>query len=325
MIVDWHNHYYPERYLAELARGDTVARLDKDGAGRSLIHYPGDYNVVARGHRELDERVREMDANGVDLQLLSLTTPGVHVEDAKRGVELARIVNDAFAEATERHPGRFAALAALPLQDPEAAVAEARRALRELGLGGVLLFSNINGRSLDDPAYRPLFAELAELDGTIFIHPTNPHNIDSVADYRLTALVGFLFDTSTAAARLVFSGVLERHPDLEIVLGHLGGTIPYVVERIDRGYEAYPECREHISRPPSEYFRKMYVDTVNFHPGALRFAIELMGTDHVVFGTDYPHEVGSVARARDAIDRLELDNADRRRILGENAARLLKL
>lgn len=325
MIVDWHNHYYPERYLRELERGDTVARVDADPRGRALIRYPGDYNVLAPGHLSLGERLRDMDARQVDLQVISLTTPGVHVESPARGVELARIVNDAFTEAAARHPGRFAPLAALPLQDPEAAVAEAERAVTELGHGGVVVFSNIQGRPVDDPEYQPLFATLADLGAPVFIHPTSPHAIDAVADYRLTALLGFLFDTSIAAARLVFSGTMERHPELQVVLGHLGGTIPYVAERLDRGFAAYPECRAHITRPPGESFRRMYVDTVNFHPGALRLGVEYMGADRVLFGSDYPHEVGSIGRAREAVDRLGLGAVERDAIMGGNAARLLGL
>lgn len=325
MVIDWHNHYYPERYLAELERGDTVARLARDESGRDLLHYSGDYNVIARGHRDLDERIREMDRNGVDAQAISLTTPGVHVESPARGLELARLVNDAFAEAAARYPGRFLPLAALPLQDPDAAVAEAERAIRDLGHRGVVFFSNINGRWPDDPAYEPLWSMLAGHGAPAFIHPTSPHAIGAYEPYRLTAIMGFLFDTSIAAARLVFGGVLERHPTLKVVLGHLGGTVPYVAERMDRGYEAYEECRQHISRPASEYVRRMYVDTVNFHPGALRFGIEFMGPDRVLFGSDYPHEVGSVAMARAAVAGLDLDEAARRKILGRNAAELLGL
>ncbi|MEX1181964.1 MAG: amidohydrolase family protein, partial [Gemmatimonadota bacterium] len=129
MIVDFHNHYYPDAYLRELERGDTTARLEHDADGRMLLHYPGDYNVVVTGHRDLDERIRMMDAADVDVHAFSLTTPGVHVEERERGIALARLVNDEFAAAAGRYPGRFAPLAALPLQDPVAAVAELERAV----------------------------------------------------------------------------------------------------------------------------------------------------------------------------------------------------
>jgi aminocarboxymuconate-semialdehyde decarboxylase len=323
MIIDFHNHFYPAAYLRALRDGGSNARLEAHEDGNPRLHYPGDYNVLVPGHRSLEARIHAMDEAGVDVQAISLTTPGVHIETAERGVQLARIVNDAFAEAMASHPGRFAPLAALPLQDPAAAVSELKRAIGDLGLRGALLFSNINGRHLDDEAYLPLFEALAELRVPAFIHPTSPASIDSIEAYRLTALVGFLFDTSVAAARLIFAGVLERFPDLAVVLGHLGGTLPYVVERLDRGFEAYPECRERISRPPSEYLRQMYLDTVNFQPRSLRLALDLMGPERLVFGTDYPHQVGYIDRALQTVRDLPIDGAAQAAVRGGNAARLL--
>jgi aminocarboxymuconate-semialdehyde decarboxylase len=323
MIVDFHNHYYPPAYLDAIRR-NSHARLEEDGAGRLLLHYPGDYNVVVEGHRNLAERIRAMDAAGIDVQAISLTTPGVHIEERQRGIELARIVNDEFAEAAQRYSARFAPLAALPLQDPEASVAELERAVA-MGHRGALLFSNINGRALDDDAYLPLFRKLAELDVPGFIHPTNPAQLDFVRDYRLTALVGFLFDTTTAVARLVLAGVLEQVPDLKLVVGHLGGTLPYLAERIDRGWEVYPECRERLGRPPGHYFRRLYLDTVNFNPAVLRLGLDFAGPDRLVLGTDYPHQVGYIDRALDAVRTMPLNDRERAAVLGGNAARLLAL
>jgi len=325
MIVDFHNHYYPEAYLTELERGRSRVKVERDDQGRTLVRYPGDYNVVVRGHRNLEERIQVMDRAGVDVQAYSLTTPGLHVEKTKRGVELARVVNDAFAEGAERYPGRFAPLAALPLQDPRASVKEAERALTTLGHRGVLLFSHINDRHLDDPEYLPLFELLEDLQAPIFIHPTSPRGLEGIEEYRLTAILGFLFDTTVAVARLIFSGVLERHPGMTLVLGHLGGTIPYLVERMDRGFEAYRECRAHIPKPPSEYVRGMYIDTVNFQPEALAMGLAFMGADRLVLGTDYPHEVGNVDRALGAVRGLGLDAGDEARVLGTTAKGLLGL
>lgn len=325
MIIDIHNHYYPPRYLAALERGGSKVRIRHDAQGQMLVEYPGDYNVVARGHRDLDERIRAMDEHGVAVQAISLTTPGVHIEERARGIELARMVNDEFAEASARHSGRFAPLAALPLQDPDAAVAELERAVTQLGHRGALLFSNVEGRTLDDAAYFPLFEKLAELEVPALLHPTNPATLGPVADYRLTAIIGFLFDTTTAAMRLVFAGVFERLPNLKLIVGHLGGTIPYVVERADRGYEAYEECRQNIRQPPSAYFRRIYYDTVNFNPDALRLALAFAGPSQIVFGSDYPHQVGSIDKALQATAPLDLTSSERAAVLGGNAARLLRM
>jgi aminocarboxymuconate-semialdehyde decarboxylase len=324
-IVDFHNHYYPEIYLRELEAGRSRLRLEKDGVGQLLLHYPGDYNVVVAGHRDLDERIRVMDSESVDVQAISLTTPGVHVEERGRGIALASLVNDAFAEAAGRHPGRFAPLAALPLQDPAASVREAERALTTLGHRGVLLFSHVNGRGLDDEVFLPLFEALEGLGAPVFIHPTSPRALEGIQEYRLAAILGFLFDTTVAAARLIFAGVLERFPRLTVVLGHLGGTLPYVVERMDRGFHAYPECRTEIRKPPSEYFSKMYVDTVNFERHALTMALSKLGADRLVLGTDFPHQVGNVGGAIAAVRGLKLPADDERKILGGTAARLLGL
>jgi aminocarboxymuconate-semialdehyde decarboxylase len=323
MIVDFHNHYYPDAYLRELERGAAV-RLERDAEDRLLLHYPGDYNVVVQGHRDLDERIRAMDEVGINVQAISLTTPGVHVEPRARGVALARLVNDEFAAAAQEYTGRFAPLAALPLQDPAASVEELDRAVG-LGHRGVLLFSNINGRTLDEDDYFPLFERIAELDVPAFIHPTNPSALGQLEDYRLTALLGFQFDTTAAVARLIFAGVLERLPSLKLVVGHLGGTIPFMAERIERGYEVYPECRERISRPPSEYFRRIYIDTVNFSPSALRLGLDFAGADRIVLGTDYPHQVGYIDRALAAVRDMPVSAGERAAIRGGNAARLLKL
>ena len=324
MIIDFHNHYYPDAYLAELERGNTNTRLERDQHGRLLVHYPGDYNVVARGHRDLDEKIRAMDEAGVDMHAFSLTTPGVHIEARERGIALARIVNDAFAAAVARYPGRFAALAALPLQDPAAAVVELERAVG-MGHRGVLVFSNINGRTLDEEEYFPLWQRIAELDVPAFIHPTNPPALGQLANYRLTALMGFQFDTTAAVTRLIFAGVLERLPNLKLVVGHLGGTIPFLAERIERGYEVYPECRLHISRSPREYFKRIYIDTVNFDPAALQLGLAFAGPEHIVFGSDYPHQVGYIDRALNAVRNMPVGPAEQARILGGNAAALLKL
>jgi aminocarboxymuconate-semialdehyde decarboxylase len=324
MIIDFHNHYYPDAYLDELRTGRTNARLEKDSQGRTLVHYPGDYNVVAVGHRDLDEKIRAMDAAGVDVQAFSLTTPGVHIEERERGIELAQLVNDEFASAVHLHAGRFAALAALPLQDPAASVTELDRAIG-LGHRGVTLFSNINGRTLDEDEYFPLWERIAHHDVPAFIHPTNPATLGAMKDYRLTALLGFQFDTTIAVTRLIFAGVLERLPTLKIVVGHLGGTIPFMAERVGRGFEVYPECQQRLTRPPAEFFAKLYYDTVNYSPGALKLGVEFAGADHIVFGSDYPHQVGYIDRALNAVRGLPVTEAERGRILGGNAAALLKL
>lgn len=325
MRIDFHNHLYPERYLAELEKGRTRATVQRDDEGQTLMVYAGDYNVIVSGHRSPEARIEAMDAVGVDMQVLTLTTPGVHIETRSRGVALASLVNDAFAEVVARHPSRFVALAALPLQDPAASVRELERAVTQLGLRGATLFTNVNGGPLDALELWPLYEKAAELDVPLFLHPTSPVGVEAMDVYRLAPLVGFPLDTTLAITRLVFSGVLERWPDLKIVLSHLGGAVPYLAERIDRGFKAYRECKSNLSRPPSQVFKRLYMDTVAFSPPALLFALDFAGADRLVLGSDYPHQIGDLPGSVRAIEALPIADEDKDKILSRNAARLLKL
>jgi len=324
-VVDFHNHYYPPAYLDALRSGDSTVRVTEDAEGNPLLHYPGDYNVAVRGHRDIAFRAEEIARAGIDTQVLTLTTPGTHVERPDRAVALARLVNDAFAAVARESSGRFVALATLPLNDPAASAAELRRAMTSLGMRGATLFSNINGVALADSRFEPLYRVADELSAVLFIHPTAPVGVAAMTDYWLMPLVGFPTDTTLAAAHLVFAGVPERHPRISWVLGHLGGAIPYLAERLDRGFHAFRECRQHIARPPSEYLRRFYFDTVNFDPEALKLAVRFAGPDHILAGSDYPHQIGSPRSMLESIRSLGLPGADEAMILGTNARRLLGL
>lgn len=324
-IIDVHNHYYPPAYLRALQSGPSNVQVIIDEDGNPRLYYPGDYNVAVPGHRDIDYREQVLIANGVDTQVITLTTPGTHVETKENAVRLARLVNDAFAEAVKTKRGRFAALATLPLNDAEASAKELERATTELGLPGAMLFSNVNGVALSDERFWPMYEYANDRGLVLHIHPTNPVNVDQMKEYWLMPLVGFLFDTTIAAAGLVFSGVVERFPRINWVLSHLGGAIPYLVERLDRGFDNFAECRQNISRPPSEYLRRFYYDTVNFDVRALRLAIEFAGAEHVLAGSDYPHQIGSIELMKESLGALDVGEDVRAAIFGGNAARLMGL
>lgn len=324
-VVDVHNHFYPPEYLDALRSGGSVVHVTTDKEGNPLLHYPGDYNVAVRGHRDIAYRAEVLEREGVTTQVLTLTTPGTHVESPARARELAQLVNDSFGRIVEERAPRFAALATLPLNDPRASVVELRRAVEELRLPGAMLFSNVNGVALSDERFWPLYEAADGLRAVLHIHPTSPVGVEAMTDYWLMPLVGFPFDTTLAAAKLVFSGVAERFPRIRWVLSHLGGAIPYLAERLDRGHRAFRECRTHISKPPSEFLKGWYYDTVNFDVRAIRLAIEFAGTDHVLAGSDYPHLIGSIKGMRESIGALKLGEAEERGILGENAKLLYRL
>jgi aminocarboxymuconate-semialdehyde decarboxylase len=324
-VIDFHNHFYPPAYLDALRSGQSRVQITVDDEGNPRLHYPGDYNIAVRGHRDIAYRTSVLEEFGVDTQVLSLTTPGTHVEEPLLAVKLARIVNDGFASIVADGRGRYVGIATLPLSDPSSSAIELRRAHEELHFAGAMVFSNINGVALSDKRFWPVWETANELGAVIHIHPTSPVGVEAMTNYWLMPLVGFPLDTTLAAASLVFSGVVERFPNIKWALGHLGGAIPYLVERLDRGFHAFKECRANIDRPPSEYLREFYYDSVNFDIRALQLAIDFAGTDHILAGSDYPHQIGSLRRMLDSIAALDISLDDREKILGRNAARLLSL
>ena len=324
-IIDFHNHFYPPAYLEALRSGSSAVQVTIDHDGNPRIYYPGDYNVAVPGHRDIDYREQVLMEHGVDTQVITLTTPGTHVEAPATAARFASLVNDAFADIRESKRGRFTALATLPLNDPAASVKELNRACRDLRFPGAMLFSNVNGAGLNEPQFWPIYEAANELGAVLYIHPTHPVGVEAMTDFWLMPLVGFLMDTTLAAAKLVFSGIPERFPRIRWVLTHMGGAIPYLAERLDRGFEAFGECRAHISRPPTSHLKQFYFDTVNFDPNAIELAIAFAGVDHILAGSDYPHMIGSIPKMLSTIRGLDRPDADKAAIFGGNAARLLNL
>jgi len=324
-IVDFHNHYYPPVYVDVLTSSTSAVDVTYDADGNPCVHYPGDYNVLVPGHRDIAYRQGVLDEHGVTTQVLSFTTPGVHVETPALAVRLAAQINDAFAQAVRERKGRFTALATLPLNDPAASVRELERAMKDLGLPGAMVFSNVNHVALADECYEPLWKTADALGAVIYIHPTDPAGVEAMLDYWLMPLVGFLMDTTLAAAKLVFSGVVVRYPRIRWVLTHMGGAVPYLAERFDRGYRAFADCRKNIDRPPSEYLQRFYYDTVNFNPSNVRLALDFAGPDRILAGSDYPHQIGSIPLMIETIEKLDVSSEVKTKIFGGNASQLLGL
>jgi aminocarboxymuconate-semialdehyde decarboxylase len=286
-LVDVHTHYLPRELVAALELRDDLPRVSGPDDARVIEYGHGNVHPVLPAMSDLDLRLEEMDRDGIEVAVLTINVPGVDWFPVGDGAAVARAVNDELADVVAAHPGRLEAMAALPMQDPEAAAAELVRT-NAAGFKGGLVFSNVAGRSLDEPRFRVVFDTAAELDVPIFIHPTYPLSAATVDAHALIPTLGFLMDTTTAALRLVLDGLYARHPRFKLVLAHSGSLLPQLAGRID--YEAERAHNGHgaLDVPPSEHLRLIYTDTVCVWPPALRSAIELVGDERVMFGSDYP-------------------------------------
>ncbi|MEZ4662637.1 MAG: amidohydrolase family protein [Caldilineaceae bacterium] len=326
MIIDFHTHFYTQAYLNELERGSARAQLVRAQDGTQRIQLDGDYSLIDPAHVQVAPILAVMAQHQVTHQLLTFSIPGLQVEEPAQGVRLAQLVNDEFAAVVQQHPTQLSALAALPLQDPTAATMELDRAVTQLGLRGGQLFSNINGNTLDDKVFWPLYARAAELDVPLFIHPISPPYIENMRNYRMAPMMGFMFDTALAAAHLVFSGVMQSFPKLKIVLGNLGGAIPYLAGRMDRAFAAYPESQGVLAQAPSVYLKRMYYESAGMpDAGALQLALDFAGVDQMMFGSDFPQQIGDVPSSIALIQSLPLAPDAKAKVLGGNAAKLLHL
>jgi aminocarboxymuconate-semialdehyde decarboxylase len=282
----------------------------------------GNVHPVLPAMGDVDLRLREMDEQGIDVAVLSVNIPGVDWFPVADGPSVAREVNDELADLVARHPDRFVALATLPMQAPDAAAAELERATAA-GFRGAMIYSNVAGRPLDDQALRVVFDAAARLEAPIFIHPTFPLTAATVDAYALIPTLGFMFDTTTAAVRLVLDGLYERHPDFRLILAHAASLLPQLAGRIDYEAERHANGRGSLSVNPSEHLRLLFTESVCAWPPALRSTIELVGPEHVMFGSDYPF--WDPKRTFDTVAASGLSDRVLTAIHSENARRLFAL
>ncbi len=318
--VDCHTHILGEEAMRRLAgespkvapimtrRGDPACRLTIDGA---VVQDP-----FPRELWDTEQRLRDMDAHGVDVQLLAPTVfTFFYQHEPALGFACAVLQNDEIAAEIKRHPGRFLGLAGVPLQAPELAAGELARAMTELGLRGAMIGSHVNGRNLDDRALEPFWAAADALGAFIFVHPHGGAGAERLGSYYLKNLVGLPFETTIAGASLVFGGVLERHPGLKVCLSHGGGFLPYQAGRFRHGFDVRPEAKIKLKHPPEESIGRLYYDTILHSKPTLEFLVSSAGAAHVLLGSDYPFDMGNldcVAR----VEALDIPASDRELILG---------
>jgi predicted TIM-barrel fold metal-dependent hydrolase len=285
--IDVHTHYLAATLVQALERRTELPMITADGDTR-LVHYgKGNIHPVLPAMGDVELRLREMDAQGIDVAVLSTNIPGVDWFPVADSAAVARDINDELAALVKAHPDRFVALTVLPMQDPEAAAAELERTVAA-GFRGAMVYSNVAGERLDAAERRVVFDVAAKLDTAIYIHPTFPLTAGTLDAYALIPTLGFMFDTTTAALRLVLDGLYERHPDFKLVLGHAASLLPQLAGRIDYEAERHAGGRGVLSSDPSEQLRLIYTDCVCVWPPALRSAVELVGSERMMFGSDYP-------------------------------------
>ena len=324
MRWDLHTHYYPDAFFRLIDEVGGAFSFGTDPTGRTIIRYRGSrFFGITPPMTDPARRIEDMDRVGIDVEVLSLSTPNVYFAPPERQAEVARLVNDAYADLAARYPTRFKGFASIPMDDADAALRELDRTQGELRMNGVIVLSNINGRALTDPRYRPFFAECDRRRVCVFIHPMIPAAAEPFAEYVLGPIIGFPFDTTLAVARLCYAGVFRELPNIRWILGHLGGAVPYLMERMDNGYRDFAECRVNIDELPSVYLKRLYYDTVSFSAPSLRLAHQVVGADHLVMGSDYPHLLGSIDRAVTSITSLDIPTVEKDRIFSGTARAIL--
>ena len=324
--IDLHCHFVPPALLD---------RIESDGEAHSITVTDGERVSFAgkrstqkfpRGMRDLTDRLERMDAQGVDLQVVSAWMDFAALElAADDGAWLARSLNELTIEAIAPHGDRFRAMAAVPLQAPELAAEELRFALKELGMVAVEIATTLGTSELDDPGLAPFWSAAEELNALVLVHPMNQSiGYERLSrSYFLDNIVSNPAEGAVAAANLIFGGVLVKHPKLKICLTHGGGFLPYQIGRLDRGFEARPEVTAvNLDAPPSTFLRRFYFDTVLHSPEAVRFLVERVGADRVVLGSDYPFPMGDPEPVATVL-KSALDEATTAGLLGGNAIQAL--
>ncbi len=325
--IDTHAHYYPQSFLDLIAqegkRFNADYRMANDGF---YISSPvGSLGPLPMKFVDLKQRLADMDAQGVSMQAMSLTTPMVNWADADFSLKLSRTWNDAASEAHKSYPDRLVALMILPMLYPDHAIDELNRAAKLPGLRGVYMGTNIDNRDLDDPLFEPILAKIEQANLPVFLHPLQTVGGDRLKPFYLSNLLGNPFDAAIAACHLIFGGVLDRHPKLQFCLPHGGGALPVLIGRIDHGAQVRAEIKAlHLPQPPSAYMQRFTYDSIVHSKSVMELLLREVGVERILLGSDYCFDMG-YERPVQFLEQISLSGAQRNMILGGNAARILKV
>ncbi|MGB7037449.1 MAG: amidohydrolase family protein [Xanthobacteraceae bacterium] len=323
--IDTHTHVLADPTIRLLQQeipklGLKLSPYDDDNSVIEVAGVP--YRPFPRGGHNIERRLADMDATDVDVHVLSATPQTwLYNQEPSIGIAASILQNDGIAALVKAQPDRFSGIATLPMQAPDKAADELRRAMTKLGLHGTMIASNVNGKNLDDPSFEPVWAAAAELDAFLVIHPGNVAGADRLRSYYLGNLIGNPLDTTIAAACLMFGGVLERYPTLKPMMVHGGGFIPYQGGRWVHGWQVRPEPKVHVKHSPAPYLDRFLYDTITHSKAACEFLVQTAGADRVFLGSDYPYDMAMMDCVHH-VRALNIPAADRDTILGGHAAQI---
>jgi len=326
LTVDLHCHVFSPEAQAMAAGVFTPERdpLFRFSSAPTIAVNRQQAESIREQMTSVERRLADMDAMGIDMQAISPAPPQYfYWAEPDLARELCRTINDNIASIVAAHPDRFVGLGNLPMQSPKLALAELDRCVKDLGLRGVELCTNVDGRELAQPEFEPVFARIEALGVVCFLHPGGFTQGERLSEHYFNNVIGNPLESTLAVSHLIFGGVLDRHPKLKILVAHGGGFLGTYPFRMDHAHGARTDCRQFIRRKPTDYLKRLYFDTIVFDPRVLRHLVELWGADHIVLGTDYPYDMGDYT----PLDRIRgvkgLTAAERDAIAGGNAARLL--
>jgi len=324
-VIDVHTHMVSREYIDVIKQRGGDYTVDTIVGGQTAIHRKGaPFMTLFDEMFDYGLRIKNMDKAGVDVSIVSLTCPSVYWGGEDLSVSTTELMNGHMFAAQKSHPSRIRYFATLPWQYPDAAIRQLDRAL-DNGAVGVMVLANIAGEELISERLAPVWKHIDKHALPVLVHPTTPPGLEAMEmrAYNLVASIGFMFDTTLALTKMIFDGFLDRYPNLKIIASHGGATLPYIIGRLDRCHETMPPCRVKISNAPSSYMRKIYIDSVVYNVSSLMMGIDVCGEDNILYGSDYPHNIGDMAGCLSRVNALQSAQRDKAR--GLNAMRIFNL
>ena len=320
-VIDVHTHMLNDRWLSSILEHGGRYSL-KELGGQRVIHYDdAPFMTLMDPMFDYAQRIIDMDKAGVDLAVVSLTCPSVYWGGEEVSTATAQMMNDDMADQQATYPDRIRWFATLPWQYPERAIAELERAC-EKGAVGVFVSASVTGMSLTNPTFASIWEAIDQRELPVLVHPGAPPGIAEMdmGKYNLAFSVGFMFDTTLAISRMIYDGFFDRYQKVKIIACHAGGALPYLVGRLDTAFDNMPPCRDVISERPSTYFERLYFDSLAYTQEALELCLHVSGSDRLLYGSDYPHNVGDMPGCLARVDALAPDIA--KKVRGKNAVEL---